>query len=99
MPSEFTFLFTGTVATLGTLGYFLETHVPDAKRALFGLAASYLWGVWAFGATEVYVAQLPQSPLNIRPLFFAGLGFSFIMLALSLHRALKVLTRSDGNDT
>lgn len=94
--TELGLLFIGGLATLATLGLFVDFQDdegnPDrATNILVGFLAAVLWGTFGLSASDVYVDDAAEVAEPLEPLFWLGILLALLTGIFAIWMLLKAI--------
>lgn len=88
--TELTLVWLGSLATLATIGMFVEFG-DDATQVIVSFAASILWGLFGMSGFDVIVDDAATVSTPIYSLAYLGIGFSLVIALFALYGLFEVL--------
>lgn len=88
--TELTYIWLGSVATLATIGMFVEFG-DDETQIVVSFTASVLWGLFGMSGFDVVIDDAATVSEPLYALAYMGIGFSIITALFALYGLLQVL--------
>lgn len=87
--TQLALLFMGALATLATVGMFV--NLDDASRILVSFSGAILWAFFGMSAFDVYVDEAATKSEPITPLAYLGIGFAVIVGLFAFYTLIDVV--------
>lgn len=91
--TEGALLFLGALATLATIGMFIDFG-DEPTRIVIGFVAALLWGIFGMSSFDVIVvdsyAAVKSEPIT--PLAYLGIGFAMVLTGFWFYKLVRILT-------